>query len=93
VATAATIAVLETPVLGIPAMRTLAMRALVQEEKSWRGVVSKEVVQEERVTCGVVWVSRALLVAPLAMSQVATKAVEAVKAMAVVERVISLAVF
>ncbi len=53
-ATAATIAVLETPVLGIPAMRTLAMRALVQEEKSWRGVVSKEVVQEERVTCGVV---------------------------------------
>jgi hypothetical protein len=38
-------------------------------------------------------VSVALLVAPLAMSQVATNAVEAVKAMAVMERVISLAVF
>ncbi len=37
--------------------------------------------------------SAALLVAPLAMSQVATKAVEAVKAMAVVKRVISLAVY
>ncbi len=34
--------------------------------------------------------STALLVAPLAISQVATKAVEAMKAMAVVKRVISL---
>ncbi len=34
-----------------------------------------------------------LLAAPVAMSQVATKAVEAVKAMAIVERVISLAVY
>jgi hypothetical protein len=34
----------------------------------------------------------ALLAAPVGMSQVATKAVEAVKAMAIVERVISLAV-
>jgi hypothetical protein len=37
-------------------------------------------------------VPAALLVVPLVMSQVATKAVEAVKAMAVVERVISLTV-
>jgi hypothetical protein len=56
-------------------------------------VVSTEVVQEERVTCGAVWVLAALLAAPVAMSQVATKAVEAVKAMGIVERVISLAVY
>jgi hypothetical protein len=56
-------------------------------------VVSTEVVQEERVTCGAVWVLVALFAAPVAMSQVATKAVEAVKAMAIVERVISLAVY
>jgi hypothetical protein len=55
-------------------------------------VVSKEGVQEEGVPCGAVLVSAALLVAPLAMYQVATRAVEAVKAMAVVKRVISLAV-
>jgi hypothetical protein len=56
-------------------------------------VVSKEVVQEEGVPCGAVLVSAALLVALVAMSQVATKAVEAAKAMAVVKRVISLAVY
>jgi hypothetical protein len=56
-------------------------------------VVSKEVVQEERVTCGAVRVLAALLAAPVAMSQVATKAVEAMKAMAIVEKVISLAVY
>ncbi len=56
-------------------------------------MVSKEEVQEEGVPCRAVLVSAALLVAPLAMSQVATRAVEAVKAMAVVKRVISLAVY
>ncbi len=38
-------------------------------------MVSKEVVQEEGVPCGAVLVSAALLVALVAMSQVATKAV------------------
>jgi hypothetical protein len=55
-------------------------------------VVSTEVVQEERVTCGAVWVLAALLAVPVAMSQVATKVVVVVKAVAIVERVISLAV-
>ncbi len=43
--------------------------------------------------CGAELVLAALLVALLAMSQVATRAVDAVKAMAVLRRVISLAVY
>jgi hypothetical protein len=69
------------------------MRVLAWEEKSQREGVSREEVQEEVVPCGAVLLSTALLVAPLAISQVATKAVEAMKAMAVVKRVISVSVY
>jgi hypothetical protein len=86
--TSATVAVMRDPVLGIPAMRVLAW-----EEKSRREGVSREEVQEEGVPCGAVLLSATLLVALLAISHVATKAVEAMKAMAVVKRVISLVVY
>ncbi len=55
--------------------------------------MSREEVQEVVVPCGAVLLSTALFVAPLAISQVVTKAVEAMKAMAVVKRVISLLVY
>ncbi len=85
----ATVAVMRDPVLGIPAMKTPAMRVLAWEEKSRREGVS----WEEGVPCGAVLLSVALLVGPLAISHVATKAVEAMKAMAAVKRVISLVVY
>ncbi len=69
------------------------MRVLAWEEKSQREGVSREEVQEEVVPCGAVLLSTALLVALLVIFQVATKAVEAMKAMAVVKRVISLSVY